>query len=546
MHRVRVTLSNYRGFSDENPAVFELGGEAGFAAFVGPNNSGKSSLMRFFYEMRQLFEFFVRRNHSPVNYGSNFFLNEQYYDLPFSASGVSDGTEVFSNENKRDMRLVIEILDIFSSDSDLDYLKKIIFCLKFQQQFSIMTELYGCKAHNKLPRPTNVKQGRLPHILNADNVHVNCSKFVETLNIFCDTRYFGSFRNALNEGARDHFDMKIGTNFVTEWDHWKNGGNKDQADRIERVTRDIEKLFHFDRLEINAATDKKTLLVKISGKTYRLEELGSGVAQFIVALGNAAMQSPSLLLIDEPEANLHPSLQLSFLSALASYAREGVVFSTHSLGLARSVANDIYTVQFRDGKRTVRPFSATPHYAEFLGEFSFSAFQDLGGETLLLVEGVNDVKTLHEFLRLLGIEQQVIVFPIGGNQFISSDREQELSEIKRLCNRIFALIDSERKAHRDEPDEKRRNFVDLCQKLGFTTCITHHRAIENYFTDRAVKAALGEKYRALDPWEKLGDVEPAWRKADSWKIARLMTKEELSATEIGEFLVKLSEIVTPR
>ena len=40
--------------------------------------------------------------------------------------------------------------------------------------------------------------------------------------------------------------------------------------------------------------------------------------------------------------------------------------------------------------------------------------------------------------------------------------------------------------------------------------------------------------------EKLGSVEPAWRKADSWKIARLMTKEELVEAEIGRFLVDLS------
>ena len=43
-----LTLKNYRCFSDESPARFSL--RRGFTAFVGVNNSGKSSLLRFFYE----------------------------------------------------------------------------------------------------------------------------------------------------------------------------------------------------------------------------------------------------------------------------------------------------------------------------------------------------------------------------------------------------------------------------------------------------------------------------------------------------------------
>lgn len=44
-----------------------------------------------------------------------------------------------------------------------------------------------------------------------------------------------------------------------------------------------------------------------------------------------AMKSPKLLLIDEPESHLHPSLQAKFLTAMTSYADYGVFFATHSL-----------------------------------------------------------------------------------------------------------------------------------------------------------------------------------------------------------------------
>jgi len=48
-----MKIKNYRCFSREAPA--EICIRDGFTAFVGPNNSGKSSLLRLFYELRNIF-----------------------------------------------------------------------------------------------------------------------------------------------------------------------------------------------------------------------------------------------------------------------------------------------------------------------------------------------------------------------------------------------------------------------------------------------------------------------------------------------------------
>jgi ABC-type glutathione transport system ATPase component len=44
---------------------------------------------------------------------------------------------------------------------------------------------------------------------------------------------------------------------------------------------------------------------------------------------------------------LHASLQLDFLQTLARYTDYGVVFATHSMGLARTAADTIYTLTKR-------------------------------------------------------------------------------------------------------------------------------------------------------------------------------------------------------
>jgi predicted ATP-dependent endonuclease of OLD family len=46
MERIRLTIKNYRCFEDSHPLVIEFASD--FTAFIGPNNSGKSSCLKFF------------------------------------------------------------------------------------------------------------------------------------------------------------------------------------------------------------------------------------------------------------------------------------------------------------------------------------------------------------------------------------------------------------------------------------------------------------------------------------------------------------------
>lgn len=246
------------------------------------------------------------------------------------------------------------------------------------------------------------------------------------------------------------------------------------------------------------------------------------------------------MLIDEPELNLHPSLQLDFLTTLGSYAREGVLLATHSIGLARAVAERVYSVRkVADGESELTDYESTPRLSEFLGELSFSGYRELGFDKVLLVEGRTDVKTIQQFLRLYRKEHQVVILSLGGSQLINEVSEAELNEIKRITENVFILIDSER----DEPgkplDPRREAFVELCRRAGIQCNVLERRAVENYLSDQAVKRIKGEKYRALGPYEKLKEILPGWAKAENWRIAREMTADELKDTDLGNFLASL-------
>jgi len=353
--------------------------------------------------------------------------------------------------------------------------------------------------------------------------------------------YVGPFRNAINIGGRDdYFDIKVGQQFIQTWRQYKMGMDTMQNEAMYRLTQDIRELFGFDYLEINPTPADETLQVFIDAKSYKLPELGSGIAQFIVVLANIAIKRPSFVLIDEPELNLHPSLQLSFLTTLTSYATEGVLFGTHSLGLARASAERIYSLRrLSEGRSEIRPYDSIPDLPQFLGELGYSAYRELGIEKVLLVEGPSDLKTVQQFLRKYGKEHSFLLLQLGGASLINGQAALALAEIQRISGHVFALIDSEKGNDGDPVAQDRLDFQLVCQHLGSNCHILHRRALDNYFSDRAVKIVKGTSYRSLGPYERLDNASPAWGKAEGWRIVLEMTAEEINLTDLGAFLAAI-------
>src|SRR5437867_423385 len=96
---IDIELKNYRCFPDEHPARFAI--RPGFTAFVGANNSGKSSLLKFFFEFRNLFAMLVPNS-------GNFLtaLRGTGSGTP-NLLGLYDQREIFSNTNDRDIGIIL-------------------------------------------------------------------------------------------------------------------------------------------------------------------------------------------------------------------------------------------------------------------------------------------------------------------------------------------------------------------------------------------------------------------------------------------------------
>jgi ABC-type cobalamin/Fe3+-siderophores transport system ATPase subunit len=351
-----------------------------------------------------------------------------------------------------------------------------------------------------------------------------------------DTIYLGAFRNLINLGSTTpYYDIAVGAGFVAEWSGMKRGSQFVSRSAID-VERALARLFGYERVEINEGG--RSFHVTIDYERHPIEALGGGFSQFFIVLATAAKRRPAILLVDEPELNLHPRLQLEFIAALQSFASSAVLFATHSVGLARVTADDVYVVHREtEGHSRVHTWDDHPDAAELLGELSFSAYRELGYDSVLLVEGTTDLRALLPFMRDLRRNEKYVMVPLGGGSMIRAGREPELAELQRLADNVVVLIDSERPADGEPLEQSRQAFVDSCHKLGIRSCVLERRALENYFSETAIRRAMrSDKYRALEPFERLEDAPHGWAKADGWKITTEMNVSELDGTDLGAFL----------
>src|SRR5262249_24907173 len=139
-------------------------------------------------------------------------------------------------------------------------------------------------------------------ILHSDVASVDLHHYFEAFAQLADTLYVGAFRNAINVGTKqDYFDIQIGQAFIQRWQAFQSGPNKENDQAIIRLVNEVREIFGFAKLEILPADDGQTLHLNVNDTPRKLHEVGSGLAQLVVVLANAATRRPAYVLIDEPE-----------------------------------------------------------------------------------------------------------------------------------------------------------------------------------------------------------------------------------------------------
>jgi hypothetical protein len=275
--KVKLTVQNYRCFSEASPASFEV--RDNFTAFVGPNNAGKSTLLRMFYELRALFVSLG----NPAQFRDSVKGASQSFGIP-----TTPQTSVFPRDNKNPLELKFEYEAAHYAIPPERAPRAVVVRVQHGQN----TPSVEIVRHNGVTmNPSHAtgwsNEGRFVFTTGEE---FDLSPVLDCARALADAYYVGPFRNALPlQGASQYFDIAVGQDFIQKWQNFKTGNLPEHRERIVRVTDEIGAIFGFNRLDINASQDGKQFTLMVDQRSFMLDELGAGLAQFIFVLGNLAI-----------------------------------------------------------------------------------------------------------------------------------------------------------------------------------------------------------------------------------------------------------------
>lgn len=262
-------------------------------------------------------------------------------------------------------------------------------------------------------------------------------------------------------------------------------------DEITRYFPDIEEV-QSDRTEQDIAT----LTYKEYGKQLDILYSGSGLKHFIDILLKTTISNAKVVLLDEPEMGLHPDLQRRFLTYLHKLTNEKeiqIFMATHSpvlLNYADSIS--YYRVINSHGTRSVITVPEDAIHT-LLSDMGIRPSDIFNQDICLLVEGASDVVFFEHIVRVLYAEDFENV-SIGIVQYGGSSADGIISGYIDVSNIVpaqkytFWIRDRDAKPS-EIPSTNSTKFKNALNKRSLECHIWDRREIEYYYPKEVLIAA---------------------------------------------------------
>ncbi|TAE48935.1 MAG: hypothetical protein EAZ06_01250 [Cytophagales bacterium] len=248
--------------------------------------------------------------------------------------------------------------------------------------------------------------------------------------------------------------------------------------------------------------------------TYDIKDVGQGMQSLVLILATILLLKPHIVLMDEPEAHMHPSLINEFVKYLKYLAKDTqFIITSHSLVLMNEVGMDkIFHLKNDVAKKgiVINKIEERNNFLDIIKEIGYDI------DTLsyiaqpcvyVFVEGESDKKYLLEFAKKANLQKQINVFNIG---FVimggKNNRHKFLNLLEKLEKNIlpipFVMI-----LDKDETSEE--NIQKFKAKIANTKNEIYYlekRQIENYLIDmEAIKRIITKKIKPenQEKWEQI-------------------------------------------
>lgn len=294
--------------------------------------------------------------------------------------------------------------------------------------------------------------------------------------------------------------------------------------------------------------DIATLTYKEFGEELDILYSGSGLKHFVDVLIKTTISGADIVLLDEPEASLHPDLQRQFIEYLNRMTREKGVqlfMATHSpvlLNYADTVT--YYRVTNTQGTRSIVPVKSDAIHT-LLSDMGLRPSDVLNQDMCLLVEGPSDVVFWEHVLETLYREEfrdaavGIVQYGGGSAQGITNGTIS-ISNLVSAQNYTFWIRDRDTPVG-ENPETQATQFKHQLERHGLPCHILERRELEFYYPETLLVAAQQGDEEKEEAVKRIrhGDQRKSFEKAardrgvcvPTGKYLRRLLQEHLTSTE---------------
>lgn len=271
-------------------------------------------------------------------------------------------------------------------------------------------------------------------------------------------------------------------------------GTEEERNQIRDFEQFIGTRIFKDSITLIPKYDGDVLHIKVGSAPQRpIYELGDGLQSLLIILFPIFLrkEEETLVFIEEPEQHLHHSWQKLLVETLLcdEFKNMQYFISTHSPAFINADKTALFSVD-RDANdlSSVVPVNLDEHKRDIVHALGFRPSDLLQANYLLFVEGPSDRYYISKLLKMHkpnweeGKDYKIVV--LGGNNFrhiLNDGNKNTLEALLSINGKIGIILDSDKTSEDEEiKDPNKVAIRALFEEKGLFVWITGLREIENY------------------------------------------------------------------